>query len=130
MKRVLKTLVIIGVIISLSGCLYGQCFDGPCAFERAKMIEGIKPYGAHWIKEGMTRESRRVDLIVCGSPNGEEIEFSRDQIIREKNPSEPNSAAAYLRLRDKVGAGMQSKGYTPVGDLQFLGGCDARCLYP
>jgi hypothetical protein len=26
--------------------------------------------------------------------------------------------------------GMQSKGYRPVGDVQYLGGCDARCLYP
>jgi hypothetical protein len=130
MKRVLKSLSIIGLTTILSGCLYGQCFDGPCAFERAKMIEGIKPYGAHWIKDGMTRESRRFDLVACSSPNGEIVEFAQDQISREKKPSEPNGVAAYLRLRDKVGVCMQSKGYTPVGDLQFLGGCDARCLYP
>ena len=130
MKRVLETFVFIGLIVSLSGCLYGQCLDGPCAFERAKMIESIKPYGAHWIKEGMTRESRRLDLVTCGSPSGEVVEFSQDQIAKEKNPSEPNDIAAYLRLRNRVGVCMQSKGYMPVGDLQFLGGCDARCLYP
>jgi hypothetical protein len=92
--------------------------------------QNLKPYGAHWIKEGMTRESRRTDLIACGALNGEKVEFPQDQIFKEKKPSEPNDIAAYLRLRDKVGVCMQSKGYTPVGDLQFLGGCDARCLYP
>lgn len=125
-----KLFVVIGLISWLSGCLYGQCFDGPCAFERAKMIESIKPYGAHWIKEGITREGRRGDLISCGSLHAEVIEFSQDQISMEKITSEPNGAAAYLRLRDRVGLCMQSKGYEPVGDLQFLGGCDARCLYP
>lgn len=24
------------------------------------------PYGARWVKEGMTRESRRVDWMACG----------------------------------------------------------------
>jgi hypothetical protein len=128
----MKTLITLLItMISLTGCIRMTCMSPSCLGEETyNNLMHPKPYGAHWIKEGMTRESRRVDLIVCGSPNGEEIEFSRDQIIREKNPSEPNSAAAYLRLRDKVGACMQSKGYTPVGDLQFLGGCDARCLYP
>lgn len=92
--------------------------------------QNLKPYGAHWVRDGMTKDSRRLDLIACGSPSGEEIEFSQDQINREKNPNEPNDIAAYLRLRGKVGVCMQSKGYMPVGDLQFLGGCDDRCLYP
>ena len=26
----------------------------------------IKPYGAHWVKDGMTRESRLGDLVQCG----------------------------------------------------------------
>ena len=78
----------------------------------------------------MTRESRQTGLVACGALNGEKVEFPQDQIFKEKKPSEPNDIAAYLRLRDKVGVCMQSKGYTPVGDLQFLGGCDARCLYP
>jgi hypothetical protein len=51
-------------------------------------------------------------------------------IAAQLGTSEPNGAASYLRLRDRVGACMQSKGYRSVGDLQYLGGCDARCLYP
>ena len=55
------------LIVSLTGCFYGQCIDGPCSFERAKMIENIKPYGAHFIKEGVTREERRRDSWSCGA---------------------------------------------------------------
>ena len=98
--------------------------------EQAHKLLHPKPYGAHWIKEGMSRESRRSDLNSCGSLNGEEVEFSQDQMNNEKIPSEPNGVNAYLRLRDKVGLCMQKKGYQSVGDLKFLGGCDDRCLYP
>ena len=123
----MKSLIFyVGLSMVLSGCgIGGVWMNGD-----PSVGKNLKPYGAHWIKDGMTRESRQVDLIACGSPNGEKIEFSQDQIVKEKKPTEPNDIAAYLRLRDKVGACMQSKGYTPVGDLQFLGGCDARCLYP
>jgi hypothetical protein len=113
-------------VAMLNGCgIGGMWMNGDPSVGR-----NLKPYGAHWIKEGMTRESRQTDLVACGALNGEKVEFPQDQIFKEKKPSEPNDIAAYLRLRDKVGVCMQSKGYTPVGDLQFLGGCDARCLYP
>lgn len=112
--------------ILLSGCGVGGFWMNG----NPSVGQNLKPYGAHWVRDGMTKDSRRLDLIACGSPSGEEIEFSQDQINREKNPNEPNDIAAYLRLRGKVGVCMQSKGYMPVGDLQFLGGCDDRCLYP
>jgi hypothetical protein len=113
-------------VAMLNGCgIGGMWMNGDPSVGR-----NLKPYGAHWIKEGMTRESRQTDLVACGALNGEKVEFPQDQIFKEKKPSEPNDIAAYLRLRDKVGVCMQSKGYTPVGDLQFLDGCDARCLYP
>ncbi len=118
------------VYVGLAGLLSGCGIGGLWMNGDPSVGKNLKPYGAHWIKDGMTRESRRADLIACGSPDGEKIEFSQGQIVKEKKPNEPNDIAAYLRLRDKVGACMQSKGYTPVGDLQFLGGCDARCLYP
>lgn len=113
-------------LLFLSGCgIGGFWMNG-----NPSVGQNLKPYGAHWVRDGMTKDSRRLDLIACGSPSGEEIEFSQDQINREKNPNEPNDIAAYLRLRGKVGVCVQSKGYMPVGDLQFLGGCDDRCLYP
>ena len=128
MKRLIYVVCLLSMVL-FSGCM--TCMSEAClgkdTYER---LMRPKPYGAHWIKDGMTRESRRFDLVTCGSPSGEVVEFSQDLIAKEKNPSEPNDIAAYLRLRNRVGVCMQSKGYTPVGDLQFLGGCDARCLYP
>lgn len=115
-----------GFAVVLSGCgIGGLWMNGD-----PSVGKNLKPYGAHWIEEGMTRESRRLDLVTCGSPNGEIVEFSHDQIAKARNPNEPNEIAAYLRLRSQVGVCMQGKGYTPIGDLQFLGGCDVRCLYP
>ncbi len=130
MKKFLRIFFGIAVIANLSGCLYGQCMDGPCAFERAKIIENIKPYGAHWIKDGMTRESRRIDLASCGALNGEEVNFDPARISAIRRANEPNDIAAYLRLRDDVGLCMREKGYMPIGDLKYLGGCDTRCLHP
>lgn len=88
------------------------------------------PYGAHWIKEGMTRESRRLDLAACGSIGKEDVRFQQEQLEMARLPNEPNDISAYLRLRAQLGVCMSSRGYTPVGDLKYLGGCDDRCMYP
>lgn len=31
---------------------------------------------------------------------------------------------------DLLGQCMSARGYLPVGDLKYLGGCDERCMYP
>ncbi len=109
-------------VLALSGCLLERV--GP-------RDRTVKPYGAHWFKPGMTRESRRVDLAACGSTRGSEhISIPLDKIAAEVRPGEPNSANAYVRLQNQVGACMQQRGYEPIGDLRFLGGCDERCMYP
>ncbi len=130
MKRFLKIVAVTLASIHISGCLYGQCIDGPCAFERARIIQSIKPYGAHWVKEGMTRESRRFDLTACGSINQEDVRFSEAQLKAARLPNEPNDISAHLRLRDQLGVCMVNRGYHPIGDLKYLGGCDDRCMYP
>lgn len=105
----------------LSGCLLESV--GP-------IDRNIKPYGAHWVKEGMTRERRREDLAACGSINHEDVKFPANELERARLTGDPNEINAYLRLRDQLGACMRARGYEPVGDLNYLGGCDARCLYP
>ncbi|MGY1490515.1 hypothetical protein ACW4YW_13980 [Methylobacillus pratensis] len=62
----MKTWILLSIPFLLSGCLYGQCLDGPCALEREKMIKSIKPYISYWIKEGMTEEGRLNDWVKCG----------------------------------------------------------------
>lgn len=97
--------------VSISGCLYGQCLDGPCALERKKILESIKPYGAHWIKEGMTEASRLDDIATCGSARTEYIGFSEEKLKAEKRLEDPNDIAAYLRLRSTWAKCMEAKGY-------------------
>ena len=129
MKLFSSLLIVLSASV-LNGCLYGQCINGPCALEHSRIVKSIKPYGAHWVKEGMTRESRRVDLTECGSISHEDVQFTEEQLRMARLPDEPNDINAYLRLRDQVGMCMSSRGYTAVGDLKYLGGCDDRCLYP
>lgn len=70
-----------------------------------------KPYGAHWVKEGMTKESRLDDIAACGSARTEYVGFSKEKIKAEKRPEDPNDIAAYLRLRAVWAECMESKGY-------------------
>ena len=119
MRRMVCT---VAAALLLSGCLLESV--GP-------LNNSGRPYGAHWFKEGMTREGRRADLAACGALNGEEnIRFPPEKINAAKQPSDPNEIAAYVRLRDQVGLCMQAKGYAAIGDIKFLNGCDERCMYP
>jgi hypothetical protein len=103
-----------------------------CLLESVSPIDrSIKPFGAHWVKEGMTRESRRDDLAACGSVSGnEDVRFKDEQVEAARQVAEPNAINAYLRLRDLLGQCMSARGYQPVGDLKYLGGCDESCMYP
>ncbi len=106
MKRVAQLALIFGFSLMLSACLYGQCFDGPCAFERQRIIDAIKGYGEYWVKPGMSKESWRQDWVACGGqPNGayanDAPQFSSMEII----------TAAGDRIRKTLGDCMTSKGY-------------------
>lgn len=107
MKRLIPALL----SLLLSGCL----LESIGALDRS-----IKPYGAHWVKEGMTRESRQIDLVQCGG----------SQDLREgyktwlsSIPYEVYSSEKTLYVRT-LAACMQSKSY------EWLDACDVRCLYP
>lgn len=119
--REMKKLTVLLLSALMSGCLLESV--GP-------IDRNIKPYGAHWIREGMSRESRRKDLADCGSINGENVRFPDDQMKKARLPGDPNEIAAHLRLREQLGACMVNRGYRAVGDLKYLGGCDDRCMHP
>lgn len=123
MIRLMYTLI----VLACAGCGSQIAISGK---ERTEYLRSIKPYGAHWVKEGMTRESRRADLRACGSVNFENVRFTEMQIEAARLPTDPNDINAFLRLRDQLGQCMAERGYRPVGDLQYLTGCDARCMYP
>ena len=130
MKLALTTIWVL-ISMGLTSCGIGpHQMNGVSGRERTEYLNSIKPYGAHWIKEGMTRESRRLDLAACGSINFEDVQFSESQLRALKLPNEPNDIGAYLRLRNQLGLCMASRGYKAVGDLKYLGGCDERCMHP
>ena len=128
MNILTKTLLFIAAAISLSGCLYGQCIDGPCAFERAKIIQNIKPYGAHWVKEGMTRESRRADSWACGAAEtvhaADHVVFSAAQRDSVRMIEDTNDFGPDKRLLIQWRKCMQTKGYS------YQEQCDGNCMYP
>jgi hypothetical protein len=98
--------LVVFVSTLLSGCLYGQCMNGPCVLERERMIKSIKAYGEYWTKSGMTTESWRQDWVTCGgmSDGG----YASDA---------PTGSAVNILLsagkqkRQSIGSCMQSKGY-------------------
>jgi len=122
-------LILISSVLTACGIGPHQ-MNGVSGRERTEYLNSIKPYGAHWVKEGMTRESRQVDLTACGSISNEDVRFQQERLEMARLPNEPNNISAYLRLRDQLGVCMSSRGYTPIGDLKYLGGCDDRCMYP
>ncbi|MCH9743177.1 MAG: hypothetical protein K0U21_08205 [Proteobacteria bacterium] len=107
-------------IFLLSGCgIGGFWMNGDPSVGR-----NLKPYGAHWIKEGMTRESRLNDTKACGAGRSEYVLFSTDKIKAAMLSDDPNEVNAMGRLSKRWAECMESKGYA------YLPECDARCLYP
>lgn len=87
------------------------------------------PYGARWVKEGMTRESRRADWVVCGGAANLSYGF---RALITPEPWE-TYWPEYERHIEQLRLCMQAKGY--VYRSPPLPGkpdeCDATsCLYP
>ena len=83
-----------------------------------------QPFGAHFIKNGMTKESRRVDIAACGAKGNESVNFLPGEVQVAKRSEDPNDIRAYLSLRDQWVGCMRDKGYI------YLEYCDERCQYP
>lgn len=124
--------ILIFIAFFLGGCGIGGVWLDP---GNAPSRPGY-PYGAHWVKDGMTRQSRLDDLHACGI--GRSVHFggfSQASIRAETQPGDTVSVSptnkemirnpqAELRLGRKLMACMQAKGYI------WFDSCDARCLYP
>ncbi|WP_417550434.1 hypothetical protein [Methylophaga sp.] len=115
----------------LSACTIGNGrICGPqtpaahCDKEAYERLKYPKPYGAHWIKEGMTKESRLDDTTACGSGRTEYVLFSEDKIQAAKKPEDPNDIKAMGRLTKEWAECMRDRGYV------YLEYCDERCQYP
>lgn len=106
----MKKLFSVLVPLLLSGCLLESV--GP-------IDRSIKPYGAHWVKEGMTREMRVTDWLECGGSLGLNDGYERRSGITTKDYFE----GLDLRRR-QIRQCMDGKNY------HWIEQCDDRCMYP
>jgi hypothetical protein len=112
----------------LSGCGIGGFWMNGNPY----MNDTSAPYGAHFYKEGMTRESRLDDLVACGAYGRNiSVYFTEEEKQKEKRPMDTSDLAVHLRLAEKLKICMQVKGYIYITDGRPGNyGCDARCMYP
>jgi len=59
------TICLFSLLFTISGCNTQIAVTGEA---RQRLVNPI-PYGARWVKEGMTRESRLADWVTCGGGN-------------------------------------------------------------
>ncbi len=106
----MKRLFAVLVPLLLSGCLLESV--GP-------IDRSIKPYGAHWIKEGMTREMRIADWLQCGGTSELGDGYEKKSTMTNKDFFDG------LNLhRRKIRICMDKKNY------QWIEQCDHSCMYP
>ncbi|PWF20772.1 hypothetical protein DD235_16650 [Corticimicrobacter populi] len=111
MKRFFYAFGFFCLLASLSGCLYGQCINGPCSLERKRMLNSIKPYSDYWVKDGMTQESRLRDWVDCGGQSNGNFSLDRSKRI----PGE-SSETFRTRLEFDFQVCMIRHGYHYTGD--------------
>ena len=116
---------VLGLLMLLTSGCNTQVITG----EAADRLRHPYPYGARWVKEGMTRESRKADWVACGG--GVDLgDGFRDWITPEPRAS---FIADLERHENALNACIRAKGYNyknpAVRDTPDE--CDARtCLYP
>jgi hypothetical protein len=131
----MKKYALMVVVFLFAGCTIGNGhICGPqtptayCNKEAYEKLMHPKPYGAHWIKEGMTQESRRNDSWSCGAAKtihaADYVVFSEAQKISTRIPTDKDDYGPDERLTVQWNTCMKSKGYV------YLDQCDSRCLYP
>ena len=118
MKKVFFFLFSACLIFLFSGCFVSE-LGSMSGRERIEYLNSIKPYGAHWIKEGMTRESRVADWLQCGGGAYLNDGYERQSGITTKAYFEG------LELhRKRIRSCMDGKKYF------WIEQCDARCIHP
>jgi len=104
MRRMICT---VAAALLLSGCLLESV---------GRVNRNDKPYGAQWVKEGVTKEKWLADWVQCGGGGDGNYGYEG------KGQSHKEFVESYLSHADRVDACMKGKGYV------HLNQCDARCF--
>lgn len=115
--------------VSVAAVFLTACGIGGVWLEPSNRPRSLEyPYGARWVKEGMTRESRLADWVACGGGRDLQTGF-RSSSSNESWADYELQRVPFIRRQTEC---MQSKGY----EFKFHSRpglpdqCDARCLYP
>ena len=117
-------ILIVPMVFMATGCGTQIAVTGEA---RERLVNPL-PYGARWVKEGMTRESRLADWVACGGGRDLQTGF-RSSSSNESWADYELQRVPFIRRQTEC---MQSKGY----EFKFHSRpglpdqCDARCLYP
>jgi hypothetical protein len=124
-----------GIAAAIVSCLMvSGCF---LRMERAAPLPKYgAPYGAHFVKPGMTREERLLDATSCGTRNNLDVIFTREEREKAEKSIEEfeagkNNAGDYILLR-RIHRCMESKGYSfiPIGECRGDKEYQELCVYP
>lgn len=117
---------IASLLLSLAGC-GTQVLSGAAA----ERLRNPVPYGARWVKEGMTRESRKADWVACGGggdlQNGfRKLDYASSETLESYLPKLDSHTG---KLTDCIKSkGYEFKYYARPGKADE---CNAAiCLYP
>lgn len=110
--RLLSALLIALLTLTLAGCLYGTCMNGPCALEHERMVRSIKPYLHYWEKPGATERIRRQDSLACGTAN---TPYAIENVVFAPPASRQLSDEEYTRLFHSWERCMLERGYRFTG---------------
>ena len=102
MRRIVCT---VAAALLLSGCL----------LEGAGPLRNLKPYGAQWVKEGVTKEEWLADWVQCGGGGDGNYGYEG------KGQSHKEFFEGLNAYTDQLGVCMRNLGY------KYLNECDARC---
>lgn len=124
MMRALVLAACASMTLLLSGC-NTQVVTG----EAAERLRHPYPYGARWVKEGMTRESRLADWVTCGGgvnlSNGFRTNVHGELMRQYLDEMDNHSKKLTSCIQDK---GYSFKHHSRPG---LADECSAQiCLYP
>ena len=116
-------------MISLTGCIRMTCMSPSCLGEETyNNLMHPKPYGARWVKEGMTRESRIMDWVACGGESDLKNHYERASGLTNKEFFDGLDA-----YQNQLWLCMKNRGYTYRSPSRpgVEDECNAGdCLYP
>jgi hypothetical protein len=126
MKKFLTLLI---SMISLTGCIRMTCMSPSCLGEETyNNLMHPKPYGARWVKDRMTKESRRSDFVQCGGSENLSEGYERQSGVSAKEFIDGLNSR-----RSQLWTCMEARGYVYRNPSRpgLEDECNAgACLYP